>query len=55
MICSCTWRGSWSQTSSGPNGLLSRNVAPGAALLEHVDALEEPNWWQATKLAWLIR
>ena len=51
MICSCTSRGRWSQTSSGPYGAFSRNTAPGAACSQHVERSRNANWWQATKLA----
>ena len=43
------------QTSSGPNGLFSRNVAPGAATASTSVRSRRSNWWQATKLAWRIR
>ena len=55
MICCWTLRGSLSQTSSAPKGLLSRNVAPGAASLSMSYRSRKTNWWQAMKFALLIR
>ena len=51
----CMERGSRSHTVSGPNGLLSRNTAPGAAKRSTSARSTKPSWWQATKLAWRIR
>ena len=51
MICSCTSRGRWSQTSSAANGAFSRNAAPGAACSSTSILSRNSNWWQATKLA----
>ena len=48
-------RGRWSQTSSGPKGLLSRKVAPGSAHFSMSMRSRKENWWQATKLALVIR
>ena len=55
MICSCTVRGSRSQPSPGPYGLLSRNTAPGAADFSTSSRSRNENWWQATKVARVIR
>ena len=55
MIASCTSRGSLSQTSSGPYGLLSRNVAPCPAPCQDVHPSRNLNWWQATKFALSMR
>ena len=39
----------------GPNGELSRNVAPGLACSSTLSFSSRPNWWQATKSAPSIR
>jgi len=56
LICLATswcWisAGRCSQTSSGPYGLLSRNVAPCFACSRTLTLWSRPNWWQATKSA----
>ena len=51
MICCWTLRGILSQTSSGPKGLLRRNVAPGTAALNMSNFSRKVKAWQATKLA----
>ncbi len=44
--------GRWSQTSSGPYGLFSRNVAPVAPRRRaRRSARGSSNWWHATKSA----
>ncbi len=43
--------GRCSQTSSGPYGELSRNVAPCLAYSSTLVLASIPNWWQATKSA----
>ena len=52
---SINWRwtspGRWSQISSGPNGALSRNVAPCFACSRILVLPSSPNWWQAMKSA----
>jgi len=55
MICSCTSRGSWPHTCSGPKMELSRKVAPGTAYSTISNFSRKPNWWQATKLALVTR
>ena len=39
--CCCASRGSRSHTSSGPKGLLSRNVPPGLAYVQNLHLLEQ--------------
>ena len=48
-------RGRWSQTSPGPYGLFSRKTAPGSASRSTSSRSRNENWWQATKVARLIR
>ncbi len=54
-ICRWVSTGRWSHTSSGPYGLFSRNVAPGAATSSTSIRSRKWNWWHATKLARLMR
>ena len=55
MICCCVSIGSESQTSSGPKGLFSRNVAPSSAIESMSSFSTNTVWWQATKFALLTR
>ncbi len=54
-IACCTSAGSLSQISSGPYGLLSRNVAPGRATPSTSSFSRRSNWWHATKSARFTR
>ena len=54
-ICSCTRRGSRSQSSSERYGALRRNVAPSAATSSTSMRVSRSNWWQATNCASSIR
>jgi hypothetical protein len=55
MSCSWTLLGRWSQTSPGPYGLLSRKTPPGSATFRTSSRSRKENWWQATKVALLMR
>ncbi len=55
MICCCTLRGSSSQISSGPYGLLMSTVAPGAAAPSTSCLNRKSNLCTPMKLAALMR
>ena len=44
MIFSWTWRGRWSQTSSGPYGLFEQDRRAGLGLLRTSYRSRKPNW-----------